>query len=145
MRLDRILVPIDFSAQSAGALADADALSLLGGNTILTLLHVHQLTQLAIMDFTYVEPAERLGEATAAAEAQLLSLARGLRTPEERRRIVVEVGQPLGVILTWSEKVDLIVMPTHGRTGATHFLLGSVAERVVQAARCSVLVSKPQR
>jgi nucleotide-binding universal stress UspA family protein len=34
---------------------------------------------------------------------------------------------------------DLIVMGTHGRKGIQHFLLGSVAERVVQTAPCAVL------
>lgn len=36
--------------------------------------------------------------------------------------------------------VSLIVMSTHGRTGAKHFLLGSVAERVVRRSPCPVLV-----
>jgi nucleotide-binding universal stress UspA family protein len=35
---------------------------------------------------------------------------------------------------------DVIVMPTHGRTGLDHLLLGSVAERVVDRAPCAVLV-----
>jgi nucleotide-binding universal stress UspA family protein len=34
----------------------------------------------------------------------------------------------------------LIVMPSHGRSGFTHFLLGSVAERIVRGAPCPVLV-----
>lgn len=37
------------------------------------------------------------------------------------------------------EKFDLVVMGTHGRRGLKHFLLGSVAERVVQHAPCPVL------
>jgi nucleotide-binding universal stress UspA family protein len=36
-------------------------------------------------------------------------------------------------------KADLIVVGTHGRTGLSHVLLGSVAERVVQTAPCPVL------
>jgi nucleotide-binding universal stress UspA family protein len=46
--------------------------------------------------------------------------------------VIVEVAQSRGV--------DLIVMGTHGRTGVRHLLLGSVAERVVRAAPCPVLV-----
>ncbi|HZO12024.1 MAG TPA: universal stress protein, partial [Polyangiaceae bacterium] len=34
---------------------------------------------------------------------------------------------------------DLVVMGTHGRTGLSHLLLGSVAERVVRLAPCPVL------
>lgn len=40
------------------------------------------------------------------------------------------------------EKAELIVMPSHGRTGFSHFLLGSVAERVVRLAPCPVLVMR---
>jgi hypothetical protein len=38
--------------------------------------------------------------------------------------------------------VDLIVMGTHGRTGLTHVLMGSVAEKVVRLAACPVLVTR---
>jgi nucleotide-binding universal stress UspA family protein len=37
----------------------------------------------------------------------------------------------------------LVVLATHGWTGVKRLLLGSVAERVVREARCSVLVSRP--
>jgi nucleotide-binding universal stress UspA family protein len=35
---------------------------------------------------------------------------------------------------------DLVIMSTHGRTGLSHLLLGSVAEQVIRTARCPVLV-----
>ena len=38
------------------------------------------------------------------------------------------------------EGVDMIVMSTHGRTGLDHFLLGSVAEKVLARAPCPVLI-----
>ena len=45
-----------------------------------------------------------------------------------------------------AEKIDLIVMGTHGRTGAAHMFMGSVAERVVRLAPCPVLtVRHPER
>ena len=40
-------------------------------------------------------------------------------------------------------KTDLIVMATHGRTGVTHLVLGSVAEKVVREAPCLVLTVNP--
>ena len=43
------------------------------------------------------------------------------------------------------EAVEVIVMTTHGRTGFAHLLLGSVAEKVVRSAPCSVLVVRPSR
>lgn len=43
-------------------------------------------------------------------------------------------------------KVDLIIMGTHGRGGVAHWLMGSVAERVVRTATCPVLtVRHPER
>jgi nucleotide-binding universal stress UspA family protein len=39
----------------------------------------------------------------------------------------------------------LVVISSHGRTGVKHFMLGSVAERVVHQAPCSVLVLRPER
>ena len=54
------------------------------------------------------------------------------------------VGDPAGMIVETaeSEKVDLVVMGTHGRTGLKRLLMGSVAEAVVRRARCPVLTVK---
>ena len=53
----------------------------------------------------------------------------------------VIVGSPARAIIGRSAEpdIDLVVMGTHGRSGVSHLLLGSVAERVVRAARCPVL------
>ena len=60
----------------------------------------------------------------------------GLRA---RRKIVV--GTPAEVIVAEAqgEQADLIVMGTHGRSGLSHVLLGSVAEAVIRKAACPVL------
>ncbi len=57
-------------------------------------------------------------------------------------RQVVEFGASAKNIIETAEreKVDLIVMSTHGRTGLDHMILGSVTEKVVARARCPVLV-----
>ena len=53
-------------------------------------------------------------------------------------------GNPATAIvhLADQEHVDMIVMPTHGRTGLFRLLMGSVAEEVVRKARCPVLTVK---
>jgi nucleotide-binding universal stress UspA family protein len=53
----------------------------------------------------------------------------------------VATGRPADSICEHAatEKFDLIVMGTHGRTGLSHTLMGSVAERVVRKAPCPVL------
>jgi nucleotide-binding universal stress UspA family protein len=57
------------------------------------------------------------------------------------RAVVVE-GDPVTQILRVAreEKVDLVVIASHGRAGVRHFLLGSVVERVIRGAQCPLLV-----
>jgi nucleotide-binding universal stress UspA family protein len=57
------------------------------------------------------------------------------------RSALCETGDPATTILerAASGKYDLLVMGTHGRTGLSHMLMGSVAEKVVRRAPCPVL------
>ncbi len=48
------------------------------------------------------------------------------------------------VAIVREEGFDLIVMGTHGRSGLSHFLMGSVAERVVRLSPCPVLTVKTE-
>jgi nucleotide-binding universal stress UspA family protein len=54
------------------------------------------------------------------------------------------MGSPAGAIVHLAEKegCELIVMPTHGRTGLMRVLMGSIAEEVVRKAKCPVLTVK---
>ena len=56
----------------------------------------------------------------------------------------VRFGDPGREIAGFAETLhaELIVMPSHGRTGLSRFLIGSVAERVVRLAHCPVLILK---
>ena len=49
----------------------------------------------------------------------------------------VRWGSPVEGIVDYAREpaIDLIVIATHGRTGLSHVLLGSVAERIVREAR----------
>ena len=141
MQLKRILVPIDFSEQTPLAVREADQLAKERGGTV-TLFHVHEIVELAFMDFTYVEPPAQLQAACDAAETRLRDIAGKMQTPPERVHVEVATGSPISEIINASQKHDLVVMPTHGRKGISHFLMGSVAERVVRGAKCGVLVVK---
>ncbi|MBY0588092.1 universal stress protein [bacterium] len=54
---------------------------------------------------------------------------------------VVREGVPFREVDNYAREVaiDLLVLGTHGRTGLSHLLLGSVAERVLRSAPCPVL------
>jgi nucleotide-binding universal stress UspA family protein len=57
-------------------------------------------------------------------------------------RVEVRFGDPGSEIASFAKEIGagLIVMPSHGRTGLAHLLIGSVAERVIRYAQCPVLV-----
>lgn len=58
----------------------------------------------------------------------------------------VRNGNPFVEIIRYAreQNIDLIVLGTHGRTGLSHVLLGSVAERVARQASCPVLTARPK-
>ena len=57
-------------------------------------------------------------------------------------RQMVDAGQPFGAIVDRAEKegVDLIVMSSHGRSGLSRMLIGSVTDKILRGASCPVLV-----
>lgn len=68
-------------------------------------------------------------------------------TGDIRRIESVQMGTDVPeAILRYAKKndIDLIVMATHGRTGLTHLLMGSVAEKVVRSASSPVLTLRPE-
>jgi universal stress protein A len=144
MDIRHILAPTDFSDYSKKALSDALELAQIFGAK-LSLLHV-------------LEPSPYLGEFTpptmgadllsdleqqaSAALARMLPEAQNAQI--EVTRSVVMGSPSLKIVETAeAEHVDLIVMATHGRTGLSHLLIGSVAERVVRTAPCPVLTMRP--
>lgn len=66
--------------------------------------------------------------------------------PTVRVHQKVEIGAPEANIVDEAKRTgaDLIVISTHGRSGLTHILLGSVTEKVVRRAPCPVLSIRPQ-
>jgi nucleotide-binding universal stress UspA family protein len=141
--IHHILVPIDFSAYADQALAYAMALAQ-ALQARLTLLHVIHLTPWTMGDMVTTFPGIFLEDVETEAQ-QLLQASLGrLRDAGLQGETVIVHGVPLQTIIdTATEKdVDLIIMGTHGRTGLTHVLMGSVAENVVRLAPCPVLVTR---
>ena len=136
-----ILAPVDFSDLSRHALGMADRIAV-ERDAGLTVLHVHPIVQTAFMDLTYTEPPERLAESMIQLESRLAQWTAELKTPQDKIDACVIIGNPVEQIAEQSKEHGLLVISTHGRTGFSHFLMGSVAERVVRVARCAVLVVK---
>jgi universal stress protein A len=59
------------------------------------------------------------------------------------RRVVIGIPYRKIVEVAEEEKADLIVITTHGRTGLSHLVMGSVTEKVIRTAPCPVLTMRP--
>jgi nucleotide-binding universal stress UspA family protein len=139
IRIKKILYPTDFSTYSNQAYFHAIALAE-KHNASLTVLFVYN------PDIT-TTPGSQGDEAADRRywQGQLEQI-----RPVDTRIPVTHVllqGDPASEIVRYGRDaaVDLIVMGTHGRTGVERLLMGSVAERVLRDAPCSVLVVKMPR
>jgi nucleotide-binding universal stress UspA family protein len=140
MHIRHILCPTDFSEGSDEAFETALMMAVDSGARI-TLFHVHQVPAPVFPDVILPITPAILREAEQSAEHSLDRLcdrARAAGVTADRR---TAVGAPHLEICAAADEIgaDLIVMGTHGRTGLSHVILGSVAEKVVRKAQCPVL------
>jgi nucleotide-binding universal stress UspA family protein len=135
----RILCPVDFSASSREAMERAATLPA----TSITLLHAIDLPLWYGGDprsAVLFEDLDKRAHARLDAWSHELE-ARTTATVSRKARVGGGASQILSV-LDDDGSYDLVVVGSHGRTGIRRILLGSVAERVVRHARCSVLVAR---
>jgi nucleotide-binding universal stress UspA family protein len=133
-----VLVPFDFSGPCREAVRVA--LTFVDDPSKVHVLHVvPPFGSAAAVPVPVDLDAIREGSEKALVGAMAVERADGVHT-------VVEFGQPADTIVNYAEQhgVELIVLPTHGRTGMDRFFVGSVAERVVRRAPSPVLVLRAQ-
>jgi nucleotide-binding universal stress UspA family protein len=140
----RILHATDFSSASRPALARAMALAR-QNQAPLSIVHALPPTVIPVGgDFGYLPPKtyEAIDQnARQHARKQLAALVKRARKAGVRVTAILLDGAPHEQIprAVRRTRADLIVIGTHGRTGLSKVLLGSVAERVVRLAPCPVL------
>jgi nucleotide-binding universal stress UspA family protein len=128
-----ILCPIDFDWVSIPAVEMVRKIGALGQSKAI-LLYVVSLE------------GEKVGsDELRVAQESMHAIARKWFQGEMPHEIVIRAGNPAQEIIRAASdsNADLIVMATHGRTGLEHFLLGSVAERVVRESPRPVLTVRP--
>jgi nucleotide-binding universal stress UspA family protein len=140
--LHRILVPTDFSKFSQVALGYASALAE-KFSAELHLLHIVQDLAVFIPDMITVAPppAPTVEQMTKAVQVAFDHLIKDCQLERFKVHREVREGTPFYEIVRYAKEqnIDLIIMGTHGHTGLTHMLLGSVTEKVVRKAPCPVL------
>ncbi len=141
-----ILVPVDFSSNSARALEYAHTLATRFGAS-LHVLHVCEVPALSTgsMDayaIAYSNWSQQLGDEAEREIVKMVPKLSGVAVTTE-----VLFGNPARAIVTAAtgRKADLIVMGTHGHGPLMHALMGNVAERVVRTAPCPVLTVREPR
>jgi nucleotide-binding universal stress UspA family protein len=139
IRIKKILYPTDFSSYSNQAYFHAISLAE-KHNASLTVLFVYNPDSTTTPGSQGDEVADRRYW-----QGQLEQI-RPVDTSIPVSHVLLE-GDPAGEIVRYGRDagVDLIVMGTHGRTGVERLLMGSVAEKVLRDAPCSVLVVKLPR
>ena len=144
IKFQRILVPVDFSTPCENAIQIAD--SLVGGDhPELHLLHVAPPVRMVTAAPDVIVPASMV-EAVTPSKSELKKKLREIKlsgeVPLENIRHVVAEGDPASdavIDYAGNHNIDLIAMTTHGHSGISRLLMGSVAESVVRNASCPVL------
>jgi nucleotide-binding universal stress UspA family protein len=145
IKYQQLLCPIDFSGISDNAFQIAiDLAEQLKAD--LHVIHVFQFPASDFPDGIYDAP----DEAEAKIEVQLLNRLDEFVKNNATSKINITTGLYEGVpdveIIRSADEnnADMIVMGTHGRTGLSHVLLGSVAERVIHTSSIPVLTVRKQ-
>ncbi|MCS3457662.1 universal stress protein [Aeromonas rivuli] len=139
MSIRTLLCPVDFSQMSQPVL-DYAVFMAKSHNASLKLIHVvdqlHGFDSYKILHMTAIEITHEM-ERHAKEEIQRL-----IETLPISADFVVRFGRAADEIVAQAkeDKVDLVVMGSHGRSGISHLLVGSVAESVVRHAPCPVLI-----
>jgi len=142
MKLEKILVPLDGSALAETALQAAVALAEATGAALL-LLRAAEASALSSVGDPTVGQVEVVREA----EDYLDAVKRRFQTSTSATiATAVWYGRPADSIVESARvnRVDMVVMTTHGRSGLGRILLGSVAETVIRSTATPILVLHPE-
>ena len=142
----RILFTTDFSAPAAYAQGYASAIASQFGSELHALHIVTEPLPLPGPHGTWIRPEQALPGMIKDAEAQLARTMQDAASPSFKVTCAVRVGESVREIIKYADEhdIDMIVIGTHGRTGLSHLLIGSVAEKLIRIAKCPVLSVHPR-
>jgi nucleotide-binding universal stress UspA family protein len=143
IQLTSILVASDFSETSKNALVYGRNFATAFGAR-LHVLNVADVISTSAAQFYPEGPGDPEAKAIELGTRQLRThlIAEGVIDAHAQVRVAPE---PAEEIVEYAKEIHagLIILGTHGRTGVSRFIMGSVAEHVVRTAPCPVLVVRP--
>lgn len=143
-QIESILVPTDFSAGSRRAAEFACGLAKVLKARI-TLLHVLHVPTAEYGDAVYATVVDRMPSLLRSCEAALQAEAAAVSESDVEIATLLREGNAAHEIanVARTQKVDLVIIATHGRRGLARGLLGSVTEKVVRLSTVPVLTLHP--
>ncbi|TVQ73801.1 MAG: universal stress protein [Balneolaceae bacterium] len=141
MKNVNILVPLDFSDLSLKALEAASVFAELFDGAITPF---HSFISLSDVEMPDVSSKDELASGHEELEKKLVEKLNKTAADNAEAKFLneglVQVGNPADAIIEAAQNFDLIVMTTHGRTGFSRLIMGSVAEKVIRFAPVPVVV-----
>ena len=142
MEYNNILIPLDGSESSHRAVQVATNLASVGKSNLLLFAVVEPITSQLEGYAEFVSGADLYEQIRTELQAMLDEEAEQLAAHGYLVSTKITEGFANEAIVEACEReeIDLVVMTTHGRKGMAHWFMGSVTEKVVRCAPCSVLV-----
>ena len=144
IQINQVLVATDFSENAAEAVDTALSIAKTFGAG-LHVVHALQTPVPIVSPYEVVVPDGFLEQARDAAAENLKAVVEKISSEgvDVQSHLTEVPAAPAIARIAEENDVDLVVMGTRGNTGLKHVLLGSVAERTIRLAPCSVLTVKP--
>jgi nucleotide-binding universal stress UspA family protein len=144
MKIRQVLCPVDFSETSRKALRYAGAIAT-WYEAVLHVMHVIPDPSASNVALASAVPATVAEQIRAAADAALKDFVDKADLSAPLAGLHIRSGSPAAEILEYASRTnpDLLILGTHGRSGLSHLLVGSNAERVVAHASCPVMTIPP--
>ena len=139
--IEKILVPVDFSDATEKIIAVAEDIAL-RTKAVITLMHVVDIEFYPFYGLT-VDPAQLIERNMIDISMNKLNdMVLKLRDRGLKANWETDTGHAARIVTEYADrnKVDMIILGTHGRSGFDRMMLGSIAEKVLRSAHCPTMV-----
>ena len=144
-QVQKILFPIDFASNFETLVPWVETFAAKFDATVYILFVAQDLAHFASFYVPHGNIEDFQQQAIDSAKKRMAAVVEEFSQKFPKLETRVELGAPAEKILAFveKEKIDMIIMGAHGRTGLERAIFGSVANKVVKSASCPVLTVHP--